>query len=555
MIESARSSLISFSRFIKEDYQVEQFHELIASKLEAVARWDIQYLAISMPPRSGKSKLACINFPARVLGRNPYIKFVITWYGQELVNEFSRETRQIVQSEKYKALFGLQIDTKELSDEEIMERAQKELIKLWVNPHEVQLDTEKITHRRTFRKSDIKENPDRSWYYHAVWVGWWLTWYGFDIGIIDDPVKNREEAESTVYREKIRNRYSSVFNTRQMNQKSATILIMTRWHSDDLRWRLQRINEEMRKKWLDIEYPERHTIDIPALTPNPREEQDGTEKSKRGSFRPNRFDVDYLLRKKYEIGVRDFEALYQQDPIASMGAIFKPQDFKYAKLSDFEDFWWKEPKYRKDHMEMRAFIDPAFSTDKSSDDASIAIMWRHKITNERFLFDLYSDVSAPSVTIDYLFMMLSKRQNRWFNFEWVSCEYVTINNDQVRFYEEIKHQMSLRNEFYPLYKRKPKGKKDDRIKFSLEPIIANHKLFFLEDQIPHDQMAKLLKQLQEFPETDKKDVIDVLSQWQIVWRDRGVKRSDTQKTTSRTFFNPITGESVSVKWSWKHTKF
>jgi len=82
----------------------------------------------------------------------------------------------------------------------------------------------------------------------------------------------------------------------------------------------------------------------------------------------------------------------------------------------------------------------------------------------------------------------------------------------VRFYEEIKHQMSLRNEFYPLYKRKPKGKKDDRIKFSLEPIIANHKLFFLEDQIPHDQMAKLLKQLQEFPETDKKDVIDVLSQ-------------------------------------------
>ena len=80
--------------------------------------------------------------------------------------------------------------------------------------------------------------------------------------------------------------------------------------------------------------------------------------------------------------------------------------------------------------------------------------------------------------------------------------------------------MSLRNEFYSLYKRKPSGKKDDRIKFSLEPIIAGHKLFFLEDQIPHDQMTKLLKQLQEFPENDKKDVIDVVSQAQIVWRDR-----------------------------------
>lgn len=123
-----------------------------------------------------------------------------------------------------------------------------------------------------------------------------------------------------------------------MDQRSATILIMTRWHSDDLRGRLQRINEEMRKKGLDLDYPDRHTIDIPALTPAPREERDGMEKSRRKSFRPNRFDVDYLLRKKYEIGVRDFEALYQQDPIASMGAIFKPQDFRYAKLSDFEQF-------------------------------------------------------------------------------------------------------------------------------------------------------------------------------------------------------------------------
>lgn len=545
MIESTRNSLISFSKFIKEDYHVEHFHELIAEKLENVAKGKTQYLAISMPPRSWKSKLACINFPARVLGHNPYIKFVITWYGQELVNEFSRETRQIVQSEKYKALFGLQLHTQERSDEQILDYASQELIKLWANPHEVKLDTEKITHWRTFRESDIKDNPDKSGYYHAVWVGWGLTWYGFDIGIIDDPVKNRDEAESSVYREKIWNRYSSVFNTRQMNQDSATILIMTRWHSDDLRGRLQKINEEMRKKGIDIDYPDRETIDIPALTKTLREERDGTEKSKRESFRPNRFNVDYLLRKKMEIGVRDFEALYQQDPIASMGAIFKPQDFRYAKLSDFEEYGNKEPKYRKDHIEMRAFIDPAFSTDKDSDDASISIMGRYKITNERFLFDLYSDTSAPSITIDYLFMLISKRQQRWFNFEWVSCEYVTINNDQVQFYEEIKHQMSLRNEFFPLYKRKPKGKKDDRIKFSLEPVIANHKLFFLEDQIPHDQMAKLLKQLQEFPETDKKDVIDVLSQGQIVWRERGVKKDDRERK-QREFFNPMTGERVKV---------
>jgi phage terminase large subunit-like protein len=58
----------------------------------------------------------------------------------------------------------------------------------------------------------------------------------------------------------------------------------------------------------------------------------------------------------------------------------------------------------------------------------------------------------------------------------------------------------------------PKGKKDDRIKFSLEPLFSVHKIYFLDDQIPYDQMMKLTEQLQQFPESTLKDVIDVVSQ-------------------------------------------
>lgn len=73
--------------------------------------------------------------------------------------------------------------------------------------------------------------------------------------------------------------------------------------------------------------------------------------------------------------MRDFSALYQQDPISSTGLIFKPADYRYAKFSDFETYnGKKEPKYRKEHIELRAFVDPAFSSDKDSDDAAIAIM-------------------------------------------------------------------------------------------------------------------------------------------------------------------------------------
>ena len=157
MIDSARNSLISFSKFIKEDYKVEEFHELIASKLEAVARGDIQYLAISMPPRSGKSKLACINFPARVLWLNPYIKFVITWYGQELVNEFSRETRQIVQSEKYKALFGLQIQDR--SYDQINDYATNELDEAYAKQiRELKEVEDWLIYRQWERKWRLRDN-------------------------------------------------------------------------------------------------------------------------------------------------------------------------------------------------------------------------------------------------------------------------------------------------------------------------------------------------------------------------------------------------------------
>jgi hypothetical protein len=94
---------------MKPDYQVKEFHRDIAKKLEAVAKGEIKYLAISLPPRSGKSKLAAINFPTRCLGLNPYLKFVVSGYGQELVNEFSREAKAMIQSPKHKALFGLDL--------------------------------------------------------------------------------------------------------------------------------------------------------------------------------------------------------------------------------------------------------------------------------------------------------------------------------------------------------------------------------------------------------------------------------------------------------------
>lgn len=521
MIASAcRTDLMAYSKFMKEDYDVQRFHEEIAEHLMAVYTGEIKRLAIEMPPRAWKSKLTCINFPSRALGNNPYAKIVVAWYWAPLTQEFSVEARDMVRSAKYKALFNTEVTT------------------------------EKVDHWRTV-DSQLKEKmPDEYWYYHATSIWWALTWYWGDILIVDDPVKNREEAESVVYREKIRSWYTSTLSTRFSNDQARVIVIMTRWHVDDLRGRIEKLKDQYERAWITQE--PWHLITIPSLervTSIPSYAED--EASKRKSFRPSKFSVDYLLAKRIDIWVRDFSALYQQDPISSTGQIFKPADFRYAKLSDFEMVNPREPQlYKKEHIEMRMFIDPAFSTDKDSDDASVAIMWRHRITKDIFLFDLYSWTSAPSVTIDYAFAMARKWRNRWFdNFSNVSIEDVELNKDQTQFIQTFEDEMHKRWDFYKVLRWHPKGKKDDRIKFSLEPIFSVHKLYFLDDQIPYDQMIKLTEQLQQFPNSTYKDVIDVVSQWVIVFRDHGMTEDPNKPTAPpKEKFNPMTGKMMNL---WK----
>lgn len=219
------------------------------------------------------------------------------------------------------------------------------------------------------------------------------------------------------------------------------------------------------------------------------------------------------------------------------------------KLSDFEILNQKQQQlYRKEHIELRGFVDPAFSTDPDSDDASVAIMGKHKITKEVFLFDLYSGTSAPSVTIDITFALMSKRRNRGFdNIGGISIEYVTLSNNQTDFFEVFEGEMNKRGDRYKLSKRYPKGKKDDRIKFSLDPILTVHKLFFMDDQIPYEQMTKLVEQLQQFPNSNKKDVIDVVSQGVIVFRDGNTAEDPNRPAPPpKQKFNPITGQKMQV---------
>jgi len=188
---------------IDKSYQLEWFHKLIARKLQEgykklLSGQDVRMM-IFMPPRHGKSDMATQKFPSWVLGKSPDIPVMVASYSDELATDFGMRTRDIMQTPEYSAMFKTKL--------------------------------------RTDAKAKGKWLTDNGGSYTAVGVGGALTGRGFKIGIIDDPFKNREEADSPIVRDSRDNWYKSTFSTREEGN-SMVIFILTRWHEDDLAGRV-----------------------------------------------------------------------------------------------------------------------------------------------------------------------------------------------------------------------------------------------------------------------------------------------------------------------------
>ena len=156
----------------------------------------------------------------------------------------------------------------------------------------------------------------------AAGVGGPITGKGFHLGIIDDPVKNSEDANSKIIREKHKEWYTTTFLTRE-EPEAAIVVIMTRWNEDDLAgWLLSQEaaddDDNTQEKW--------HVVCLPAIAENVLAFPDTctVEPDFRGvgePLCPERYPTSKLLKKKKK-GARDFDALYQQRPTAKEGLFF-----------------------------------------------------------------------------------------------------------------------------------------------------------------------------------------------------------------------------------------
>ena len=265
----ARRSLIKFTEYTFPQYQTAEHHRLIAEKLEAVERGEIDRLMIFMPPRHGKSELATKRFPAYALGRNPARQVIQASYNSDLATDFGRQVRNIVSTQRYQNVFNTEL------------AADSKAANRW--------------------------NTSGNGAYVAAGVGTAVTGRGADIFIIDDPLKDREEADSETRRETIWNWYTSTAYTRLM-KGGAIILIQTRWHEDDLAGRLLEAEAKGGDKWEKLILPARMS--------------DGQ------ALWPQMFDATALQRIENAIGPRDWSALYQQQPSPDEGTFFQRDWFE-----------------------------------------------------------------------------------------------------------------------------------------------------------------------------------------------------------------------------------
>lgn len=288
----ARQTLLGFILYTFKGYKAGWVHEEICQKLddflEAVRRKESPRLMLTMPPRSGKTEIVSRRFPAYVFGRYPDTSIIATSYAADLASRNNRDVQKIMDDIPYGEIFP----QSKLYGKNIRSNVQGTYL----------------------RNSDIFEVVGHKGVYKSAGIGGGITGMGGDILIVDDVFKDRSEADSPTIRNKVYNWYTSTLYTR-LSPGGGILIIMTRWHTDDLCGRLLEKDKDA-KNWEVIEYPAIATHDEP-------------HRKKGEALHPERYDLEQLLQIKSDIGSRDWEALYQQKPTVDGGTVFKKEWFKY----------------------------------------------------------------------------------------------------------------------------------------------------------------------------------------------------------------------------------
>lgn len=280
-LQACRDDFLTFVREMWPAFVEGPHHVEMARQFQNIANGTEKRITVSMPPRSGKSMLTSVFFPAWFLGKFPHKKILQVSHKADLAVGFGRQVRDLFDDPKFQAIFpGVAL--------------------------------------KTDNKAAGRWQTNKGGTYYAAGVGAGLAGFGGDLVLVDDPHSD-QEAPMAAYDKEIFNRVYNWYavGPRQRLQPGAAIaIIQTRWGERDLIGRL--LDDQKTKgadKWRNIIFP--------AII-----QKDGKD----ASYWPNFWTVEELLDTKAAITASGsawmWSAQYMQEPTAAEGAIIKPG-------------WWK----------------------------------------------------------------------------------------------------------------------------------------------------------------------------------------------------------------------
>ena len=250
---------------------------LLVARFIANGKGGIKRLLVTTPPRHGKSLFLSQYCPAWFLGMFPDLRVILTSYESDFAATSGRKCRDLL-TEYGPAAFGVRVS-----------------------------QTSSAANRWDFERADGGMV--------TAGAGGPITGKGAHLGIIDDPIKNSEQALSPLHRSKLEEWYKSTFYTR-LEPNAACIMIQTRWHDEDLAGMRIKAMEKGGEEWL--------VVNLPAIAL----EADVLGRKPGEALWPERYTVEDLERIRGEIGTQWFESLYQQRPLTEQGAMFKRENFR-----------------------------------------------------------------------------------------------------------------------------------------------------------------------------------------------------------------------------------
>lgn len=275
---SIRRSLTEWSRYC--GFEPAPHHLLLISKLEQVARGEIDRLMVFMPPGSAKSTYASVLFPAYILAQDPTLTVIAASHTVELAERFGRRVRNLISEHGNVLGFGLAADSQAAG------------------------------------RWDTTSGGE----YFAAGVRGPITGRRADLALIDDPVKSREEADSDIIRERVKDWWRNDLYTR-LKPGGRVIVIQTRWHEDDLGGWLLEEETKGGDHW-DV-------LSLPAIA----EADDPLGRAVGEPLWPEWQNEEALDRIKGAVGPRTWSALYQQRPQPDEGTFFQRGWFKRYALA------------------------------------------------------------------------------------------------------------------------------------------------------------------------------------------------------------------------------